>query len=314
MTGTEPTGYPQPRLVKVVLVALLTGGVIIGLRGGLALHGWHGRFRGDSVAIGITLEVILAGLLAVVLIRGRQAGGDQLAAKLRAVLRPVLTGGLVIIPLILLLYTPLRGHPLPHPLPSGGQASPLPLPTARPSAQRSSGTVHLPIADVLYALLALAVLAGIGYCVILLRRRPAGLPGALDEGLLADSQRSELRAAVESGRRALATLSDAQAAIIACYVAMERSLAAAGAARGQADTPSEFLDRAAGAGLVRGSAAGELTGLFYEARFSAHQMTPAQRDAAETALSQLAADLRHGAAARQPATGPGGPGEPGGPG
>ena len=41
-----------------------------------------------------------------------------------------------------------------------------------------------------------------------------------------------------------------------------------------------------------GAAAGELTGLFYEARFSAHELTAAQRDAAREALEQLAADLR----------------------
>ncbi len=73
---------------------------------------------------------------------------------------------------------------------------------------------------------------------------------------------------------------------------MERSLAAAGADHEAADTPDEFLARAAAAGLVRGAAAGELTGLFYEARFSAHELTTAQRDAARGALEQLAADLR----------------------
>jgi hypothetical protein len=73
---------------------------------------------------------------------------------------------------------------------------------------------------------------------------------------------------------------------------MERSLAAAGADHEAADTPDEFLARAAAAGLVRGAAAGELTGLFYEARFSAHELTTAQRNAARSALEQLAADLR----------------------
>ncbi len=37
---------------------------------------------------------------------------------------------------------------------------------------------------------------------------------------------------------------------------------------------------------------GNLTGLFYEARFSGHELTAAQRDAARDALEQLAADLR----------------------
>ena len=46
------------------------------------------------------------------------------------------------------------------------------------------------------------------------------------------------------------------------------------------------------AGWSAATAAGELTGLFYEARFSAHELTAAQRDAARDALEQLAADLR----------------------
>ena len=130
-------------------------------------------------------------------------------------------------------------------------------------------------------------------CVVLLRRRlpehDAMPPG---EASVAEGQRGDLRDAVSSGRRALAGLDDARAAIIACYAAMERSLAAAGAAHAAADTPDEFLARAAGAGLVRGTAAGELTGLFYEARFSAHELGTVQREAAQTALEQLAADLR----------------------
>ena len=129
-------------------------------------------------------------------------------------------------------------------------------------------------------------------CVVLLRRRRPGHDAEPPEASVAEGQRGDLRDAVSSGRRALASLDDARAAIIACYVAMERSLAAAGADQEAADTPDEFLGRAVAAGLVRGTAAGELTGLFYEARFSAHELTPAQRDAAQEALEQLAADLR----------------------
>jgi hypothetical protein len=96
---------------------------------------------------------------------------------------------------------------------------------------------------------------------------------------------------VESGRTALRTLDDARAAIIACYVAMEASLAQRGTARGVADTPDELLARATGRGVVRGTAAVRLTALFYEARFSSHPLNPGQRDAAEQALDELAATL-----------------------
>jgi hypothetical protein len=72
---------------------------------------------------------------------------------------------------------------------------------------------------------------------------------------------------------------------------METSLAERGAARAVADTPDELLARATASGLVRGTAAARLTALFYEARFSSHPLDHRQRDAAERALDELAADL-----------------------
>src|SRR5216683_3232187 len=73
----------------------------------------------------------------------------------------------------------------------------------------------------------------------------------------------------------------------ACAVLLRRRQASAAAAA----TPDELLARAARAGLVRGSAAARLTGLFYEARFSSHQLGTEQRDAAREALRELADDL-----------------------
>jgi len=117
-------------------------------------------------------------------------------------------------------------------------------------------------------------------------RRPAApgqVTGDLDAG--------DLREAVESGRVALAGLDDARAAIIACYLAMEGSLADRGTARGVADTPDELLSRAVAARVVRGAAARRLTELFYEARFSSHPLGTDQRDAARQALDEIAAEL-----------------------
>jgi hypothetical protein len=102
---------------------------------------------------------------------------------------------------------------------------------------------------------------------------------------------AELARAVDSGRLALRELDDARAAIIGCYLAMEASLAEAGATRAAAETPDELLERAVGAGLVDAAPAGRLTALFYEARFSTHPMAQARRDEAERALSDLAASL-----------------------
>jgi Domain of unknown function (DUF4129) len=98
-------------------------------------------------------------------------------------------------------------------------------------------------------------------------------------------------------------------------------LAERGAARGAANTPDELLARAVAAGVVRGGAAGRLTALFYEARFSTHPLGAGQRDAASAALDELAGELaakpepagQAAAAAAGPpgAAGPGGAG-PGG--
>jgi hypothetical protein len=139
--------------------------------------------------------------------------------------------------------------------------------------------------------------------VIVLRRRPGARTDAvLDPG--DDDEEEKLRAAVESGRAALRELGDARAAIIACYLAMERSLASAGAARDVAETPDELLSRAAAAGIVRGDAARRLTVLFYEARFSSHPLSSSSKTAAQQALSELAASL-----AAPAATAPAGPGK-----
>jgi hypothetical protein len=129
--------------------------------------------------------------------------------------------------------------------------------------------------------------------------------------VIEDLSTEELREAVAEGRAALAGIDDARAAIIACYVAMERSLAERGTARGAADTPDELLARAVASGVVRGGAAGRLTALFYEARFSTHPLDGGQRDAASAALDEIAGELaaRASDAVRQEAAGQAGTGQ-----
>jgi hypothetical protein len=280
-----------PALARLLLAALLTGGVLVGLRGGFALHGWRGPYHRDGVAIGIGLEAVLASLLIALLIRGRRPGGDFRVLRIRSVLRFALLAGLVTIPAVLLLAAPLHPHPVPpQPVPAQPQPTVYSTPTRLP---HPSAPFRLPLTGLLYTLLVLALIGGIVVCAVLLRRRQPGHEVlAPDAAPPAESQRTDLQEAVSSGRRALAELDDARAAIIACYAAMERSLAAAGADHEAADTPDEFLTRAVAGGLVRGAAAGRLTRLFYEARFSAHELTAAQRDTAVEALEQLAADLR----------------------
>jgi hypothetical protein len=166
-------------------------------------------------------------------------------------------------------------------------------PTAIPSPHRprlgAGAAAHFPVTVLLYALLIAVALLAVAACIWWARRLRPPVPLRAGDLIAEDPER--LREAVESGRSALRTVDDARAAIIACYLAMEASLAERGTARGIADTPGELLTRATEAGQVRGTAAGRLTALFYEARFSSHPLGSGQRDAAEQALDELTADL-----------------------
>src|SRR5216683_1258023 len=302
MTGREQAGARpgpagsvgaagQARATRIVLAALLMALVLAGLRGHIRLHDQAGPYQGDGIVVGVMLEAVLAALL----IRGRRAPAEAvLAARLRIVLRPVLITGLIVIPLTLLVAAPLRTHPRLQRLPGGSRPTLRPrLPSARP-APHGSVAIHIPLSGVLYALLIIALITGTAACAVLLRRRQASAAAAASYPEVvpdADAQRAGLRDAVESGSSALRAFGEARAAIIACYLSMEQSLGRAGAVRDAADTPDELLARAARAGLVRGSAAARLTGLFYEARFSSHQLGTEQRDAAREALRELADDL-----------------------
>ncbi len=71
---------------------------------------------------------------------------------------------------------------------------------------------------------------------------------------------------------------------------MEAALARRWTPRQAADTPAEYLDRVATAGVVPVSPASRLTEVFREARFSLHPMGQTQRRVAEQALRELAVE------------------------
>lgn len=291
----------RQQLARLLPLALLAVLVIAGLRGAVPAPKWNGPLRGDGVAIGLALEVVL-GVLLVIILRREAAARRAAAARpysataeddeieppgaLRFTLRWVLGGGMAAIAAVLLsnlhlhFFVKPRLRPLPPSLFRG-------RPTQTP---RTAGGApfHVPVGPILYGLLVLALVAAVAISIwwSARLRRPAAPPR-----ITGDVDSTELLDAVESGRAALAGLDDARAAIIACYLAMERSLAERGAARTVADTPDELLARAVAGGLVRGAAARRLTALFYEARFSSHPLGGAQRDAASRALDELAAEL-----------------------
>jgi len=280
-------------LLPLVLLIILG---LAGLRGVVATPRWDGPLHRDGVAVGIALEVVLLILILVTVRRNVSGSQEAVARKLRGMLLFVLGAGAVAVAVATIVGLHLH---LFTPLPKTPRRPVLPTATRSPSVLRpGSGhgtSFHLPLAALLYTLLVVVLLAGLVLSVWWARRLRPSI-GSREDGFIAhDSE--DLREAVESGRSALRTVDDARAAIIACYVAMENSMAERGAARGIADTPDELLARARQSGIVRGTAAARLTALFYEARFSSHPLDQRQREAAEQALDELAAALAETGAA-----------------
>ena len=310
----------RQRIARLLPLALLVVLVIVGLRGAVPAPGWTGPLRAYGVAIGIALEVIFGVSLLVVRAReraARRAAGarpyDPAAQDkdfeppqaLRFTLTWVISMCMLLIAVAVIASLHLHFF-------TGAR-----LPRRQPPVLRSSlkqqlqhggggGGVHIPAGPILYGLLVIAIVAAVVISVWWSTRlhRPAA------PLIIEDVGTEELREAVEEGRAALADIDDARAAIIACYVAMERRLADRGTARVVADTPDELLARAVASGVVRGGAASRLTSLFYEARFSTHPLSEGKRDAARAALDQLAEELRE--AKPQPAPAPSQPSTGGG--
>jgi hypothetical protein len=274
------------RLLPPALLIILG---LAGLRGAVGTPRWDGPLHRDGVAVGLVLEAVFA-VLALLTWRRHRSGRQELVArKLRVVILTALGVGAAAVAVVTLLGLNLRFFTRPGTRP----AQPRPRASSSPSSARPhrppAPLFHIPLTALLYTLLVLVLLAGIAVSLWWARRLRPSLAPRDDALIVADS--ADLREAVESGRSALRTVDDARAAIIACYLAMERSLAERGTARGLADTPDELLSRARARGMVRGTAAARLTALFYEARFSSHPLGPGQRDAAERALDELAAAL-----------------------
>ena len=291
----------RQQIARLLPLALLVVLVIVGLRGVVPAPGWTGPLKAYGVAIGIALEVIFGVSLVVVRARERAARHaaevrpyDPAASEadfdppqaLRFTLTYVLS--LCMLGVAIAIISDLHLHFF-----TAAKRPPLRLPTG-PSSLRGQlrhggggGSIHIPFGPILYALLVIAIVAAVVISIwwsTRLRRPAAPL-------IIEDVSTEELREAVEEGRAALADIDDARAAIIACYVAMERRLADRGTARVVADTPDELLARAVAAGVVRGGAASRLTSLFYEARFSTHPLSDGKRDAARAALDELAGEL-----------------------
>jgi hypothetical protein len=294
VTGSrDAAGTPRPASglnLRLALVALLVAVALAGMRATVPGSSWAaGAWHRHGTLLGLILEAVLAVLLFVLERRRRRAPlVGQPAAGLRTLLRGGLIIGLVAIPALIAVNAagqlrPSHPRPIRPPQLHGGKGLP---PPPRPGS-------GFDLALVLYALIAAILLTAIVACIVVIVRRARQLSWTNVDELTGDDGEAEeqLRRAVQSGQAALRDVDDARLAIIACYVAMEQSLAQAGTVRAAAETPDELLARAATAGLVQGGEAARLTELFYEARFSSHPLPAQRRDEALQALDVLAASL-----------------------
>jgi hypothetical protein len=295
---------PALRFARPAIAGLLLLIVIAGIGAVSPASSGRGPLYHDALAVGAALELVLACLeIALVVMARRAAAASHPARLLRSTLQQVIAIAMVVVVVIAVAnFAARKRGPLLQHLLTGGRK---PLPRKRAPLQ-----VGLPggaadhASDLVYGIVGVVVLAALVALIVVVARartrarRPGGYAGEPP----ADEQ-DDLRKAIDSGLLALHAVDDARAAIIACYVAMEASLASAGAARSAAETPDELLSRAATAGLVRSPAAATLTELFYEARFSTRLLAPGAKDTAQQAMDAISAELAS-RADRSPASEP----------
>ncbi|SEM09000.1 DUF4129 domain-containing protein [Streptacidiphilus jiangxiensis] len=192
-----------------------------------------------------------------------------------------------------------------------GQQAPTSYPPEQPARTTPPGQPKIDFKSLFYGFLWLLAIAALITLAVLVtrwlmarRRTGEGEDGVVIGADAGDGTEEALADAVQAGRAALADDPDPRTAIIACYAAMEASLAQGGISRRKADTPTELLQRAVESELVQGPAARSLTELFSEARYSTHPMGEHQRDQARAALEDIGAHLAAAAAATEAVHGP----------
>jgi hypothetical protein len=280
------------RAVRLTLAAALIATAAVGLRAAASVK-WRIVQGPASSRIPVTvgLAAVLAVLLiALIVLRVRRPFPGQPALVLRHALTLLISLALagLAIAFVISLLNSRSGHTLPPSLQPGKShktQQPGLLKGLKYGHQTQGGDLGTLLIYALIAVLAVVVILAL---IMLLRRRrlvvtevPEPAPDASDT----------LRDAVQAGQAALRAISDARRAIIACYAAMETSLSRAGAERAAAETPDELLARISADGMVRGAAAARLTRLFYEARYSEHELPVAARLTAMHSLQDIEIEL-----------------------
>lgn len=303
-TGDDREPIPdRPRSALPLLGLVAALGLVVAA---LCLHGTGGAPLYDAGPMsgywtGFALLAAVAGGVCAAKYRAGQQERPRMTVREERITAAVFAGILTLMAgTVIGLFISGDGatnRPPPQPIVT---TSPRPIPTPPPNTVSATAapvrTVPKGGFDLLQlleigvlVLLAVLTVAVVVVVVRWLRRRartafvvaPAPDPKQ-DEERLAD--------AISAGRLALQG-EDTRAAVIACYAAMEASLAANGLGRNAADSPSDLLGRASAAGLLEGPAPDALAELFREARFSHHPMGPTQLDRARAALEEISAHL-----------------------
>ena len=122
----------------------------------------------------------------------------------------------------------------------------------------------------------------------------------------------EVVAAVDAGLSELSDVdADPRRAVIACWVRLEQTAAAAGTGRHPGDSPTDLVSRLLLDHEVGHEALDDLAEVYREARYATHTIDDTMRAAAVAALGQIRTDLgRHRPAPTHGRVGPGTPGTP----
>ncbi|MEU6841884.1 DUF4129 domain-containing protein [Streptomyces sp. NPDC046716] len=288
---------PGP-VVAVGVIAVLAAAALLLRPAATLLSPGGGPLGGSSfLVVGLTLAWAAVWLLVVRRLRSRIRGDRGTLSphedRLRQIALPLLLVGPVALAVLALVLHrfPARSSDAPAAEPTELPVPSFPTPSPRPAGSGDGSGLPLPL--VVAGLAVAALVIAVVLLAVRLRRHGFSLPGPPARAVAEeDTERDLLLSVVGEGRRALADGTDARAAVIACYAAMEEALAASGVPRHAADSPADLLTRASRAGLAAGPAAPLLTALFREARYSSHPMDDSRRAAAAEALEEIAGRLR----------------------
>ncbi|MEE4543782.1 DUF4129 domain-containing protein [Streptomyces sp. V4-01] len=286
-------------LAVVVIAGVVLGAVLLRPDGHLFVRG-HGLLGGNvAIAVGLAALALVGGLLLHGRLQELSSDGRELSPveqRLADATGYVTMFAPFAVSLLLLAMHAFHtsggsdhGSNTPTPIATGTAVATQTATMTPPPHLRHThhyGLVRILTGIAIALAAALVVVAGVFLWRQVRRMAPHEAQEPYDA--VDDDERELLAQAVDSGRRALLAGDDPRAAVIACYAAMEESLAASGVVRRASDSPQDLLERAVAKGLPAGDAAADLTALFREARYSRHPMDAGHRERAQAALTAIA--------------------------